>query len=146
MKKILLLMLLLPVAWTGAQALNADPEALTKKLPDKALQFIDKHFPNEQVRRVETDYERGSTSYEAKLSNGFELKFDGYGQWTEVDGETLTVPKAIIPGRISNYVEKHYPETRIVSIDNERQHYEVKLSDGKELIFDRNGKFNGRDR
>lgn len=146
MKKLLLLLLSASFTWTGVTTAQTHSEALTKKLPEKALQFIDKHFPNQQIRYVDTDYDPGSTSYEAKLANGFEIKFDRQGQWSEVDGHTQTVPKAIIPGKISNYVEKHYQGTRIVSIDNERQHYEVTLSDGTELTFDRNGKFTGRDR
>ena len=145
MKKLFLLLFILPVTWSVSQAMNDEPAAMNRTLPDKAVQFIEKHFPNDDILQISTEYARQGESYEVKLENGFELTFDKQGHWVEVDGEMQSVPHAIIPGKIADYIHKHYAGERIVSIENEDQHYEVRLSGGQELTFERNGKFSGRE-
>lgn len=47
-----------------------------------------------------------------------------------------SVPAAVIPAQIAQYVSGHYPDASIVQIDRDKHDYEVKLSNGLELTFD----------
>lgn len=54
---------------------------------------------------------------------------------------TKSVPTSIIPTSIRTTVAKLQPKQRIVGIEKERRGYDVELSNGVEMKFDRDGKF-----
>ena len=58
------------------------------------------------------------------------------GEWKEVDCRYSSVPAAVVPAQIAQYVSGHYPDASIVQIDRDKHDYEVKLSNGLELTFD----------
>lgn len=72
------------------------------------------------------------------LANGTELEFDQAGEWKEVETRTYAVPAAIIPAEIRQQVTAKYPNATIIKISRDRVDYEVDLSNGVELKFDRN--------
>ena len=145
MKKLLFMLCILSMIGLEKKAHGNDLPLPYKDLPPKATQFIDKHFPNANIRKISTDYVRQGEAYLVELENHFKLTFDTQGHWIKVDGANLSIPSAIIPGKIAHYTERHYPGLRIIQIQNEAQHYEVTLSGGQELTFERNGRFSGRE-
>ena len=47
------------------------------------------------------------------------------------------MPDAVIPPEILASVKERYPECKILEINRESRTYEVKISNGLELIYDR---------
>ena len=85
--------------------------------------------------------------YEVVLTDGTEVKFDRNGNWEEVEvAANKRVPEALVPAGIRNYVSDNQHGTRIVGIEKSRKGYEVTLSNGVEIKFNREGQFIRYDR
>ena len=132
MKKVLVLLL-------SVMALNvyafADKPVTFTQLPQKAQQFITKHFSGVQFLSATMD-----DDYEVYLANGTKVEFTLQGDWKEVKC-TGGVPAAIVPAAISKYVKTNYANAAIVKIDKKYSGYEVELNNGLELKFDTKGNF-----
>ena len=76
------------------------------------------------------------TTYEVIFTSSSKVEFLKNGDWKEVDCKYSTVPAAIIPQQIAQYVFQYYPDTSVVQIDRDKRDYEVKLTNGLELTFD----------
>ena len=80
--------------------------------------------------------------YEVVLTDGSEISFDRNGNWDNVEvNNTASVPKGFVPKGVGEYVKKNHAGTRVVGIDKDRSGYEVELSNGIDLKFDRAGNF-----
>lgn len=111
-------------------------------LPEAAQQFLTTYFPKAKVSMVKTDkHFLKKADYDVKLVNGTMIEFSNSGKWTSVDCKGREVPKDIIPRAIRNYVNKNYPNEKIVKIEKTSSKYEVKLSDDAELTFNLLGQF-----
>lgn len=77
-------------------------------------------------------------SYEVMFTNGNKVEFTKDGVWSEVSCKTGMVPAAIVPSEIKQFVSEGYPDAKIVSIEKNKEHYEVNLSNGWEIKFDFN--------
>ena len=75
------------------------------------------------------------------LKDGTEIEFDADGSWESVDCGASAVPASVVPKAIATYVKNNYRGAKIVEIEVDRKGYDVKLSTGLELKFDRAGKF-----
>lgn len=135
MKKILLLLVCLFSLQTVVRADDDRPIAVTQ-LPASAQQFIKKHFAGNQVAFAKMEKDWFSKSYDVTFTNGNKLEFDEKGEWTEVDCKYTSVPAAIVPKAIADYVAQNYKDVRILKIDRDTRDYEVKLSNRLELKFD----------
>lgn len=122
-----------------ARAGDSRPIDVTQ-LPERAQQFIRRHFPEREVSQAWAERERFGTTYEVRFADGAKVEFTKNGDWKEVECKPSAVPAAILPVPIAQYVARHYPGTAVVEIDRDRREYEVKLSSGVELTFD--SKFN----
>ncbi|WP_264534875.1 PepSY-like domain-containing protein [Flavobacterium sp. N1736] len=107
-------------------------------LPAAAKTFISTHFPDAIIRLVEKQNTAGTNGsiYDVSLSNGFEIDFDVNGNWTEIDGNRLAIPTALIPAKISLYVTANYPNLFVTAIDKEKTYIDVELSNDVDLVFD----------
>ena len=77
-------------------------------------------------------------SYEVIFNNGDNLEFDKNGTWTSLECKQSTVPDAVVPAQILDYVKKNYQGVVIRQISKEdRGAYEVELSNGLELKFNK---------
>lgn len=137
MKKIVFLFVGLFVMNMMLWAGNDKPVNISE-MPNAAQQFIKRHFANQQVAvaKVETDFL--VKSYDVIFTNGDKVEFDGKGTWTNVDCEHSQVPVEIIPSEIRQYVTKHYPQAKVLKIElTDRKGYDVELSNGFEVEFDK---------
>ena len=114
------------------------------QLPAVAQQFIAKNFPGRTVAYAEVDGMFIKT-YEVSLSDGTKIDFDGHGVWDKVETYTKAVPKAIVPQAISRYVAANFRGQVITKIDKERYGYDIELSGGGDLKFNKAGAFMGYD-
>lgn len=139
MTRKLLLIIFLFSLFSSVEAQHPQPK---ENIPEKALQFLEKHFKNYVIYRAK--YDKKSGEWEIKLQSGHEIEFDYNGNWFEIDGETNPLPKSIIdllPVDIMNYIAKNYPRRAILKIERESYGYEIELSNSVELQFSKNGKF-----
>lgn len=141
MKKLLLLLALtLGIGFSG-MARNAYTRDASI-LPEAAKATIANNF-KAKVSLIKTEKTLGSiTEYEVILSDGSEISFDKNGNWDNIDmPANVSVPKGFILKGMSDYVNKKHPGQKIVSIDKERNGFEIELSNGIDMKFDKNGNF-----
>ena len=91
--------------------------------------------------KVDKDFGRVS-EYEVILTDGTEVTFDRAGNVKEVETAAANaVPSALVPQNIRSYVKNTHSGTRIVGYEVKRSGYEVTLSNGLELKFNKQGNF-----
>ena len=131
MKKLLILAAAVFALGTSTVSADNDRPISVSELPEKAQQFIRQHFPNEKVSFAKMERELFDTTYEVIFTSSSKVEFLKNGDW-----KYSTVPAAIIPQQIAQYVSQYYPDTSVVQIDRDKRDYEVKLTNGLELTFD----------
>lgn len=111
-------------------------------LPTAAQTTLKKEF-KAGVSLIKTDKEFGRISeYEVILTDGTEVTFDRDGNWKNVEtAKNKSVPKTFVMNAIHKYVAANQPNTHITGIEKERNGYEVELSNGIDMKFDRQGTF-----
>ena len=137
---ILSLMIILAAALTASARDSYAHDASV--LPQAAQNTIKNNF-KAKVSVVKIEKTLGHIDeYDVSLSDGTEVSFDRDGNWDCIEISAAShVPDAFIPAGVKAYVSKNHKGARIVSLDKERGGYEVQLSDGLELKFDKNGSF-----
>ena len=137
MKKMLFLFVSLFLMNLLAFADNDRPIQVSD-MPKAAQEFIQRHFANQPVALAKIDADFMDKTYEVVFTNGDQVEFDKKGKWTKVDCEHTQVPLAIVPVAIQQYVSKNYPDAKVVKIElTDRKGYEVDLSNGFEIEFDK---------
>lgn len=140
MKKILLLLAVAvsALAVSARDEVSHDPSVL----PEAAQTILKNNF-KAKVSFVKIDRDFGRISdYEAILTDGSEVKFDREGNWEEVESSrTSQVPDYFVLAPIRSYLAENHKGARIVGIEKERNGYEVSLSDGIDIKFDKQGSF-----
>lgn len=138
MKKLLfILMALLCVggaAWADSYTINRD------KLPEQAREMLDTYFPKAKIGMIKVDkHLLKKTDYDVKLVNGTKIEFNNAGKWTSVDCKNRQVPDGLVMKTIRNYVKKNGNGAFITKIENKLSGYEIELSDGVEMKFNKLG-------
>lgn len=141
MKKIMTLLAVLLLT-VGAISARDKFYNSTEPLPAAARNMLSTYFPSIQVNHVKVDKGIFSTEYEVILADGTEIDFDGDGEWEAIDrGRYTAIPDGLILKSIRDYVATNYKGAKIVEIDKDRNSYEISLSNGIDLEFDRAGNF-----
>lgn len=140
MKK--LLSTILCVFAVSVFALRADNEKprQVSELPAVSQQFIKQHFPDLRVALAKVETGLLSKSYDVVFTDGTNIDFDSKGNWEEIECKSVSVPEAVVPAKIMEYVRTNYPDATVKKISKDRQEYEVNLSNRVELTFDMNFK------
>lgn len=112
----------------------------TSDLPQTAQNFITNNFGNATVATATMDSDSRRERYDVTLSNGIKIEFDLNGEWTSVKTKNpnTQLPDNVIPAKIKQYVNTTYPDMGIVSIEHERNHYEIELANDIEIKFNNN--------
>lgn len=143
---LLLGLLLTPVMWGCDDDEDDFRQELVSydKLPLPAQSFVSQFYPGVNVLRVEKDYDDGVVVYEVTFSNGHEVTFDSDGNWVEVDApDGMSIPDGIVPMTIQQYLDTNYPNYGVNDLSKTAFGYEVELTTGLDLMFDRVGNFIG---
>lgn len=136
MKKLVLVLVSI-VALSFTAKASEDKPITVDRMPQKAQQFINAHFGNHQVAMAKMETDFLSKSYDVIFTNGDKVEFDRKGEWTNIDCEYSTVPAEILPAAIKAYVNKNYPNATVKQIEKERNNYDVELSNGWDIKFDK---------
>ncbi len=116
-------------------------------LPKGAQTTLSKNFKSKvSVVKVDKDFGRVS-EYEVVMTDGAEVTFDRDGNWKEVEvNVSKSVPSGFVPAGVTNYVKANQKGQRVVGIEKTRGGYDVELSNGVEMKFDKDGNFIRYDR
>lgn len=137
MKKILLT--LAAIFSIGVFSVIADNDRVINKsqLPVQAQEFISAHFAGIDITYAKEERDLLRRSYEVRLADGTTLEFSEKGKWEEVNCRFGEVPAAVVPAAIKNYIDNNFPGEKVLSIERDRNDYEVRLSNRLELKFDK---------
>lgn len=107
------------------------------ELPAKAQTLLSKHFKGQKVMLATIESGVVSRSYDVVLRNGTKLEFDKKGNLTEIDCKQGIVPSQLIPQPIKNYLKENYRGEAVRKIELNKKEYEVKLTNGIDLTFNK---------
>lgn len=141
MKKIFLL---LSVMILSVASLSARDKVYrdASVLPAPAKELLSKYFGKTKVSHINVDKKTfGGADYDVILTNGFEIEFNSDGTLTEIDCGSVAIPDALILKPIRDHVNKNFKGRKIVQMEVNRNSYDIELSDGTDLKFDRSGVF-----
>ena len=71
------------------------------------------------------------------LQNGTKIEFNKKGELTEIDCKQGVVPVKLIPLSIKNYLQNNYPGQSVKKLEIKKNEYEVELSNGMDLTFNK---------
>ena len=116
---------------------DADKPIQVKELPAKAQTILSQHFKNQKVALATIETGLLEKNYDVVLNNGTKMEFDKNGNLTEIECKQDAVPAALIPNAINTYLRQMYPEYKVRKFEMKRNEYEVELSNGLEITFNK---------
>ena len=134
MKKLLAIVMAMFVCVAVVKADNEVPVTVNE-LPATAQTFINTHFKDKKVALAKKETGFFELSYDVIFTDGNKLEFDRNGNWKEVNCKYSSVPAAVVPQQISDYVKANYAGINILSIEKDDREYEVRLANRVELTF-----------
>lgn len=149
---VFLLMFAISSASCSNEDVNENETTITiNDLPSTAQAFLNKYFHGYNVVKIEKDVETDITIYEVELEEGFEVFFNGTGEWQQVVapyGKTL--PTGFIPEQVMATLDQRFPGYGINQVNTTGQGYKVELSDNQggasiDVFFDMSGEITGID-
>lgn len=136
MRKWLIIVLSL-VVFTSPALADDDRPINVNQLPAQAQEFISRFFPHSSVAVAKQEGWFMGKNYDVIFCNGDKVEFDKSGVWTNVDCKYSAVPDGIVPEPIAGYVEKHFSGVKITQIEIDERIFEVELSNGVDLKFNK---------
>lgn len=138
MKKLIIAVSALLFAGTTATFADGHDRPITiDRLPAAAQTFLKSHFANLTLAYAVEDPQFIGSEYEVTYTNRTEVEFASNGEWTSVECRYEAVPASIVPAQIAEYVAKTFSGAVIHKIERGRYTWEVDLSNGLEIKFDR---------
>ena len=125
---------------------NAQKKYLAvSETPGQIISYINAHFPKSEIISVKKDKEVLKTEYKVKLNTMVELEFDGHFSIKNIESKDA-LPQSVVPTRIAAYVQKNYPDNKIIEWKKKKKGQKIELDNDIDLVFDLSGKFLGIDR
>jgi hypothetical protein len=138
MKKIFVSAALLFAGITASFAGDRERPITLDKLPAAAQEFLAANFKDLTLAYAVEDPKFIGSEYEVIYTDRTEVDFESNGEWSSVERKYAAVPAAIVPVQIADYVKKSFAGEFIRKIDRDKYTWEVELSNGLEIKFDRN--------
>lgn len=135
--RILMIAICCMMSFNIAAAADNDKPINVKELPAKAQTLLTKHFNGQKVMLATIESGVVSRSYDVVLRNGTKLEFDKKGNLTEIDCKQGIVPSQLIPQPIKNYLKENYRGEAVRKIEWNKKEYEVELTNGIDLTFNK---------
>lgn len=136
MKKIIAILIGI-MTFAGIASADNDRAVTLDRLPANARNFIMQYFPSAKLAYAKQERDLFEVSYEVVFVSGEKVEFDGRGRWTSIECRYATLDKRFIPEQIRQAVENMYQGAEYRKISRDKREYEVKLTYGMELTFDR---------
>lgn len=114
------------------------------ELPEESQAFLDKYFSKAKISMIKVDrHLLRKADYDVKLVNGTKFEFNSRGGWTSVDCGKREVPDGIVPSAVIRHIKKNFDSLPVNKIVKKSSSFEVTLSDGVRLKYDRLGIYKG---
>ena len=117
---------------------NPIPQTFLNELPQMILDYIDANYPNETIHKIERKhFGRKDLIYRIQFHkpNDIEISFTQKGELISDSPNEKKLPSAT-----KAFLNKHYPESNIISIvDDVDGDFEIRMDNKSELDFDRKG-------
>jgi len=111
------------------------------ELPTAVTSFLNAYYPGQDIMRSVLTTGKDA-KYEIRLRNGHEIDFNTNGEWIDVDApKGESIPAGIAPVAIVDYIVANYSGQNINEISKETFGYDVELTNGVDLEFDKAGGF-----
>lgn len=120
----------------GVACASPDRPISKEQLPATAQQFLQEYFADVEVTAAHEDGDIVQREYDVMLDDGTHIEFAADGRWLEIESREA-LPRGIVPPSIVTYTAKHYPSLTIHRIERSRREWEVSLSNGVEIRFNR---------
>lgn len=136
MKKILMLFVLLSCISFSVLADDDRPVSIDA-LPREIKEFISTQFEGKKISYATREW----NSYDVFLEGGIKVEFRGL-QWDEIGGYNLPANVLnLLPEKAVDYLRQTFKDTGVCEINKEKYGYEVKLTNGLEVMFLKDGTF-----
>ena len=135
MKHFILSLSLLLIGITVVYA-DSDRPISKEQLPAKAQQFLQCYFSDIEVTLAREGGSVVRREYDVTLGDGTTIEFASDGRWIDIESPRA-LPRDFMPPGIVTYLARHYPSSEVYRIEHSRREWEVQLSNGVELTFDR---------
>lgn len=110
-------------------------------LPQKAKTFISTHFAELTFSYAKYDTDITDHDYEVVFTDGTKIDFNRRGEWRKVEcSRSTTMPQAILPQGIVEYIDSTHPNIKIEEVERERKGFQVSLTNDVEIVFDQRGR------
>ena len=109
------------------------------KLPASIVESVTEWFPGETITMAESDWGR----YEVYLSGGAAVDFSLMRNWEEMSSVN-GLPETALPDGVFEAVRNAWPEAAVMKIERQFRGYEVKLNNGMEMYFTKDGRLIGQ--
>lgn len=110
------------------------------QLPKLAQSIISKHFAGKQIAMATVETGILDKEYDVVFTDGSKIEFDRKGHWTNIDCKKSQVPAGLVPAKIAKYVNSKYAGQKIEKLEKDNREYEIELSNGFEITFNKNFK------
>lgn len=137
MKKIFVSAALLFAGITASFAGDRERPITLDKLPAAAQEFLAANFKDLTLAYAVEDPKFIGSEYEVIYTDRTEVEFDSDGAWTSVGSRYAAVPADIVPEQIKSYVAQTFPNQQVRKIERKRYSWEIELSNGLEIEFDK---------
>lgn len=138
------MILIIAVVLVSMACVTEDRPVTFEQLPVAAKEFINVNYSGEKVSYALRDDDVVRPDYTVCLANGVEITFEYDGSLEKIYA-SAGVPEGIVAVQIADYVKSNYPDAKIVEYEVGRKDYEVKLTNGLELKFNRSFRLIGLD-
>ena len=118
----------------NAMADDDDRVITYDQLPQTAQAFLKQNFAAKVPLVVTADWDDFTIMYES----GEKVEFDKKGNWKDIDCRASKVPADLVPEQITTYLKANYPGKSVLKLERRRMGYEVRISNGMEIEFNRN--------
>lgn len=115
------------------------------QMPKAAINFLKANFADVSVMYANVERDVLETDYEVGLVDGTRIDFNGMGEWREVTNKRTGVPSKLLPATINDYLKTNYPDAHYITIERSSRKFEVKLTNGMEVLFTPDGRLIGFD-
>lgn len=138
MKKLFFAAMLLMTSVVSANADNDERAINVAQLPQTAQSFLTANFSGKTVAFAVEERKFFGTEYEVMYTDRTEVSFRSDGEWESVETRYEQVPSSVVPAQIADFVAKGGFEGQFIKeISRDRYSWEITLSSGIEIKFDK---------
>lgn len=117
-----------------------------KSMPENARNYVKKHFKDYTISHYEKDSDLLNVEYKVYVTKNrttFKLDFDKSGNVKDIESvdDRTPLPPSVLPVKITQYVKKAFPGTKILEWKKKRNSQVIELSNDMELVFNAKGDF-----